>query len=50
MFKIRYIYNSPSNAGPFKGAAMVPDKMAKGDFYYGPFGAATVISCSKVRQ
>jgi hypothetical protein len=49
MFKIRYEYVNPSNAGPFKGGATVSEKVQKGDTYYGPFGQAIVRSCSKVR-
>lgn len=49
-WRIRYAYNNPSGAGPYKGGAVVPEKMAKGDFYRGPFGAATVTSCSKARK
>lgn len=49
MFKIKYTYDNPSGAGPFKGSCETVDKYAKGDFYYGPFGAATIVSCSKVK-
>ena len=50
MFKISYVYDNPSNAGPFKGKAIVSVKYAKFDSYYGPFGIATVISCTKVKE
>lgn len=49
-YKITYTYDNPSGAGPFKGKAVVDEKLAKGDSYYGPFGAATVVSCSKVKE
>lgn len=49
-YKIAYTYDNPSGAGPFKGKAVVDEKLAKGDGYYGPFGAATVVSCSKVKE
>ena len=49
-FKITYEYDNPCSAGPFKGKAMVKTKMKKGDSFYGPFGAATVKTCSKVRN
>lgn len=48
-YKIRYTYNNPHGAGPFKGTATVTTKYVKGDFYYGPFGAATVISCRCIK-
>lgn len=50
MFKIKYTYDNPSGAGPFKGAAVVSTKHAKGDYWYGPFGSATVTSCGKVKE
>lgn len=47
-FKVSYRYDEPRRAGPFKGRQEVTDKMAKGDMIYGPFGRATVTSCSKI--
>jgi hypothetical protein len=50
LYGIRYTYDNPSSAGPFRGKAIVSDKYTKGDMFYGPFGRATVVSCSTVRQ
>ena len=48
-YAIRYVYISPSGAGPFKGKAVVDNKYTKGECYYGPFGVAVIVSCSKVK-
>ncbi len=48
MFKIRYVYDNPSCAGPFKGSATSAAKYSKGDTIYAVFGSATVISCRGV--
>jgi len=47
-YRISYVYNYPSGAGPFKGKAIVTDKPAKGDVYFAPFGVATIKSVSRV--
>jgi len=49
-YVIRYVYNNPSNAGPYKGKTVISKKLKRGDFYYGPFGAATVVSCFRVDE
>ena len=49
MYKITYTYDNPGGAGPFKGRAVANSKHSKGDSYYGPFGRATVATCSKVK-
>lgn len=46
---IRYTYDNPSGAGPFKGKAQVGVKYAKGDTYFGPFGTATITSCRALK-
>ena len=49
MYSIKYTYDNPSGAGPFKGKTTALLPSVKGDLYFGPFGRATVVSCSKVR-
>ena len=49
MYRITYTYDNPHGAGPFKGKATVGDKYSKGDTYYGPFGAATIVSCRIIK-
>lgn len=48
-YAVRYVYAHPSPAGPFRGRTVTGDKCAKGDFIYGTFGAATVVSCRLVK-
>jgi hypothetical protein len=50
LYKIRYAYGNPSNAGPFRGSATIPMKYEKGDLYWGPFGAATITSCRCIKE
>jgi hypothetical protein len=50
-YNVKYVYTNPSGAGPFKGRGTSSIKYAKGeDFYGAPFGHATVVSCSKVKE
>jgi len=50
MYRIRYTYDNPHGAGPFKGTTTSATKYSKGDSIYGPFGAATVISCRLIKM
>ena len=50
MYRIRYSYDNPHGAGPFKGTTTSAHKYSKGDSLYGPFGAATVISCRLIKM
>ena len=50
MYNVKYTYDNPSSAGPFKGKGQASIKYEKGEGYYGPFGHATVTSCVKVKQ
>ena len=50
MYRIRYTYDNPHGAGPFKGTTTIAHKYSKGDSIYGPFGAATVISCRLIKM
>jgi hypothetical protein len=50
MYRIRYSYDNPHGAGPFKGTTTSAAKYSKGDSIYGPFGAATVISCRLIKM
>jgi len=47
---VRYTYDNPSGAGPFKGKSECSSKQFKGEGWYGPFGAATIVSCTKKRD
>lgn len=49
MFKVTYTYDSPSNAGPFKGHTITQTKFNKGDYIQAPFGRATVVSCRLIK-
>jgi hypothetical protein len=44
---IRYVYDNPSGAGPFKGKITTLEPYLKGDTIFAPFGRATVVSCRK---
>lgn len=50
MYRIRYTYDNPQGAGPFKGTTTSAAKYSKGDSIYGPFGPATVISCRLIKM
>jgi len=49
-YKVSYVYNNPSSAGPFKGKQIMNYKPEKGDSIRAIFGSATVISVSKVKN
>jgi len=49
MYKVNYIYDDPSPAGPFRGSSEVKDKYAKGDMIWGMFGRGTVVSCRLIK-
>lgn len=49
MYRVTYTYDSPSNAGPFKGRMLTDTKHAKGDSIRAPFGMATVVSCRLIK-
>ncbi len=50
MYRIRYSYDNPCSAGPFKGTTTSAAKYSKGDTIYALFGAATVISCRLIKM
>ncbi len=48
-YLVRYRYDNPGRAGPWKGKATMPDKYAKGDTVLSFYGRATVTSCRKAK-
>lgn len=48
-WNIKYVYTNTHGRGPSRGRAVIKSdtKPAKGDFHYGPFGAAEITSSSK---
>ena len=49
-YRISYIYESPSPAGPFKGRTVMDYKPAKGDSIRAMFGSAIVKSVREVKS
>lgn len=43
-YRTRYVYEYPSNAGPFKGVMTTPRKYARGENIHAIFGLAVVTS------
>jgi hypothetical protein len=48
-YKVSYVYENPSPAGPFKGRTVLDYKPAKGDQIRAMFGAAIVRTVSKAK-
>jgi hypothetical protein len=49
-YLVKYTYDQPSGAGPFKGKMETRDPYAKGETIAATFGRATVVSCRVLKK
>lgn len=48
LYRVTYVYDNPSPAGPQRGSAVVDSPLAKGELFYAVMGRAIVTRCVRL--